>query len=195
MITIFSVRWFIKTTTRKSSGLLGIVDHDDIGTCWSFHGSLARKADRLFPLPDLRHSIPRDILVAGDKCHSLGKGGRHKQAIEGVSVYPRQGFKCGKIGGFYGEDDKAAGVGKIDKPRRLSVKIQLSKANLNGKLPSGSDAKIFSAGKVKDYAFRGLGYGLVAIKKPHGGMGVKQVMPHSHIVLEVLKRFVKIIRY
>jgi len=34
-----------------------------------------------------------------------------------------------------------------------------------------------------------------AVEKPHGIMGVKQVMSHLHIILEALKRFVKVFHY
>ena len=48
--------------------------------------------------------------------------------------------------------------------------------------------------EISDDLFGGFGQFGIAVKKPHGGMGVKQIARHLHIVLEILKRFVKVIR-
>jgi len=146
-------------------------------------------------LPDLRHVIMRNIFVSSNKCDFFGKSGCDKQSVEGVAVNHRQSFQCYCMTFADWKQCKTILSYLTNKSACVLRKFQLANTYLDSKFPNRSHAQIFNIGEVKNCISGNFRHSLVTIEKPDGGMSVQQIPPHLHIVLEIIKRSVKIVRH
>jgi len=146
-------------------------------------------------LPNQGNIVLYGIFVGADESHLFGDGGCDKQTVKRVAVNQRKRFKDGKVGSFYRKDGKTIGLCKMNKTGDLTGKIQFPQTDFYCKFPRGDYTQMYLVGKLKDYFSGCFGKGFVAVKIPNRRMCVQQVTAHLHIVLKVLKRFVKIISH
>jgi len=151
------------------------------------------KMKHYFGLPNLRNFITRDILIGSNERHFLRNCSCDKQAVKWVPVNYRQIFKGGKMGRLNRENGKSVIFSKTYKPFGFPLEFQFTKTCFYSKFLCGRNTKIFFIGKVKNCLSSGLRDKIIAIEKPHSCMSIKQIMPHLHIILKILKRSVKII--
>jgi hypothetical protein len=159
-------------------------------------------------LPNQRDIVLSDIFIGTDEGHLLVKGGCDKKAVKRITMKQRQSFINGKVRRFNREKDKTVGFSVSKKISRISVNVQFPNVQFNCNFPSGNNTQIYLVGKRKDYIFGGFGKGIIAAEIPNRRMCIKRgtfalwarlrfkkVMPHLHIILQVLKRCVKILRH
>ena len=146
-------------------------------------------------LPNQRNIVLCNIPVGTDESHLFGNGSCYKQTIKRIAVYPRQRFKSRKIIGFDREDVKTIGFRKINETGDLTIKFQFSQTDFYCKFLCGAYTQMYLIGKIKNYFFGGFGKGFIAVEIPNRSVCIQQITIHLHIILEILKWCIKIIRH
>ena len=159
-------------------------------------------------LPNQRNIVLSDILIGADEDHLFGNGGCDKKAVKRITVKQRQRFKGGQMIGFYRENDKTIGFHKMNETRGFAVKFKFSQRGFYCKFPNGDYTQMYLVRKIKNYFSGGCRKSFVSVEIPDcrvcikrgtfalwAWLRFKQITTHLHIVLEVLKRRVKVVRH
>ena len=144
-------------------------------------------------LPNQRNIVLGDILVSGDESHLLINGGCDKQTVKRVSMNHRQRFKGGKMSRLNWKNSNVICLYSFNKTSNITRKTQLAYIDFNSQFPSGNNTHIYTINAVADNLVGVFGQQGIACKKPYSDMGVNQIAVHLHIVLEVIKRCIKVI--
>ena len=148
-----------------------------------------------FKLPDFRHFIFGDIFVSSNKNHFFGNSCCGNQAVKRVSMNHWKIFKSENMRSFNRENCKIVFFCTTNKTSGFTIKLHFSQPNFYRKLPNRCHAQVYGIRRVDYNSSCSIGQSLVTGEVPNSCVGIKKIMAHLHIILEIIKRCIEVISH